>query len=230
LRRPSIEARRPIEDLVVGEEILVPPKGTWRVVEMISAPDHNDIVWVTFAKGHRHGFGSGMVVSVRRGSVQAPPTPPAAARASSASQRQAANPATPVAPAASLAEIAKRLLKPESDPLRRWATSRHAALAKNDEERKRIVDEGGPRYVSAFAANAEERERVVAESNREWASSVALAVANAPASDVTTRLARLMSEGLWTRALTSTRAARGEQQPVRLLTRQRRSRRASSSA
>jgi hypothetical protein len=121
------ETRRPIEDVLVGDEVLVPPKGTWRGVQTITAPDHNDILWTTFVNGHRHGFKTGTIVTVRRGSVPTPaPKPPPPAASALAPTPPAAPPAT----TASLAEITKRLLEPEPDPIRRWAMSRHAALAK----------------------------------------------------------------------------------------------------
>jgi hypothetical protein len=97
---------------------------------------------------------------------------------------------------ASFAQLAKHLLEPEPDPIRRWAMSRHAALAKNEAERGRIVDKGATGHAKAFTANAQERERIVAQSNREWTACAAAEVASVSAYEVTTRLAKLMNEGL----------------------------------
>jgi hypothetical protein len=57
------------EDVRVGDEILV-PRSAWRIVQAIALED--EILWVTFIDGSRHGFGSGVLVTVRRARAAAP--------------------------------------------------------------------------------------------------------------------------------------------------------------
>ena len=61
------------EDVRVGDEILV-PRSAWRTVQAIAAIE--EIVWVTFIDGSRHGFASDVLVTVRR--ARAPAAAPAA--------------------------------------------------------------------------------------------------------------------------------------------------------
>jgi len=67
----STETQRPIGDVHVHDEVLLP--GAWRVVQTIAAPDNDadGVLRITFTNGERHGFTEGIVVDVRRGQEEA---------------------------------------------------------------------------------------------------------------------------------------------------------------
>lgn len=76
----SNEARRPPKDVRPGDEVFLPRDGTWAQVQSISAPDDNEIVWMGFTTGERHGFHTSIFVDVRTlvPAPAAPPVPPPA--------------------------------------------------------------------------------------------------------------------------------------------------------